>query len=197
MQVKINCEMESAYGGVWLLKNHYFCQTFCRVIRKFFPLDKNYLLEQAQLSLQDELLTALIEQVKFEYQLRENPLGLEDSFWSKVKNFKATNLKPLEGFYLNLAGIYRYKYGQNQLEFSWDGRDHTEKYQEEWRAAFSSWTKGYCQQTLFLNAVLDLTVFLPENRKAQLAENRMNHFVLQQFEVKIHKSKGIVDMKVA
>jgi hypothetical protein len=25
----------------------------------------------------------------------------------------------------------------------------------------------------------------------------MNHFILQQFEIKIHKSKGIVDMKVA
>lgn len=167
------------------------------VIRKFFPLDKNYLLEQAQLSLQDELLTALVEQVKYEYQIRQNPLGLEDSFWLKVKNFKPSNLKPLEAIYLNLAGIYRYKFGQNQLEFSWDGRDHTDKYREEWTETFLRWTKEYCRQELFLNAVLDLTVFLPENRKAQLAENRMNHFVLQQFGVRLHKSKGIVDMKVA
>jgi hypothetical protein len=45
--------------------------------------------------------------------------------------------------------------------------------------------------------VLDLTVFLPENRPSDLAENRMNHFMLQHFEVKFHKSKGLVAMKVA
>jgi len=45
--------------------------------------------------------------------------------------------------------------------------------------------------------VLDLTVFLPDSRKADLSENRMNHFVLKHFEVKIHKSRGIVQMRVA
>lgn len=174
-----------------------FTKLCCCVIRKFFPLDKNYLLEQAQLSLQDQLLIALIEEVKAAYQARHNPLGLADSFSMKVANYTPGNLKPLEGFYLNLAGIYRYKHGNNQLEFSWDGRDHFLKYQDDWHKAFMSWIHSYCRQDLFVNAVLDLTVFLPENRNAQLAENKMNHFILQQFELRIHKTKGIVEMRVA
>ena len=167
------------------------------MIRKFFPLDKNYLLEQAQLSLQDQLLTSLIERARNVYQQQQNPLGLEDSFWLRIKNYTPSNLKPLEGFYQNLAGIYRFKYGNNQLEFAWDGRDHFDKYQEEWSQTFQEWTSRYCLQSLFVQAVLDLTVFLPENRNAQLAENRMNHFVLKQFELRIHKSRGIINMRVA
>jgi hypothetical protein len=167
------------------------------VIRKFFPLDKNYLLEEAQLSLQDALLSQLIERVKQEYQFIHNPLGLDDSFSLQIKLFETHNFKPLHSFYQNLAAVYRYKYGDNQLEFVWDGRDHQEKYQHEWTMAFEQWTNDFCKHELFLQAVLDLTVFLPENRHAHLAESRMNHFILKHFEVKFHKSRGLVEMRVA
>ncbi len=167
------------------------------MIRKFFPLDKNYLLKEAQRRLQDALLTQLLEKVKHHYQLIHNPLGLNDSFSRQISAFKPQSLEPLFNFYQNLAAVYRYKYGDNQLEFVWDGRDHQEKYQLEWTAAFNEWTDGFCKHELFLQAVLDLTVFLPEKRHAQLAESRMNHFILKHFEVKFHKSRGIVQMKVA
>ena len=167
------------------------------MIRKFFPLDKNYLLEEAQLVLQDPLLTQLVGTVKLQYELRHNPLGLTDSFSQRIQAYKPKNLKPLYTFYQNLAGVYRYKFGDSQLEFVWDGRDHFEKYKIDWTEAFTRWTAEFCQQELFINAVLDLSVFLPDNRQAQLAENRMNHFVLRQFDLKIHKSRGIVEMKVA
>jgi hypothetical protein len=167
------------------------------LIRKFFPLDKNYLLEEAQLSLQDILLSQLVEQVKSEFQLRYNPLGLLDGFSSKIQNYHGQNLKPLYNFYQNMAGVYRFKYSDNQLEFAWDGREHLEKYREEWILAFKQWTNEFFKQELFVQAVLDLTVFLPQNRHADLAENRMNNFMLKQFEVKFHKSKGLVAMKVA
>lgn len=167
------------------------------MIRKFFPLDKNYLLEEAQLSLQDILLTRLVEQVKEVYQCIHNPLGLEDEFSLRLKNHHSRTLKPLYNFYQNLAGVYRYKYGENQLTFCWDGRDHQEIYKEEWTAAFQAWTTDFCKHELFIQAVLDLTVFLPDNRHAELAENRMNHFILKHFDVKIHRSRGIVEMKVA
>jgi len=167
------------------------------VIRKFFPLDKNYLLEDAQLALQDDLLTQLIEQVKTQHQLLHNPLGLDDSFTQRLKNYQSKNRKPLYVFYQNLAAVYRYKYGENQLGFLWDGRDHTEKYKEDWTQAFHEWTADFCKHELFLQAVLDLTIFLPDNRHAELAENRMNHFILIHFEVKFHKSRGLVQMKVA
>ena len=167
------------------------------MVRKFFPLDKNYLLEEAQLSLQDDLLSQLIEQVKSEFEQRSNPLGLLDGFSSKIKYYQCQNLKPLYNFYQNMAGVYRFKYSDNQLEFVWDGREHFEKYREEWIRTFMQWINEFCKQELFVQAVLDLTVFLPDNRHADLAENRMNNFMLRQFEVKFHKSKGLVAMKVA
>jgi hypothetical protein len=167
------------------------------LIRKFFPLDKNYLLEEAQLSLQDSLLSQLIDRVKLEFQQRTNPLGLLDGFSLKIKNYSCHNLKPLHSFYQNMAAVYRFKYSDNQLEFVWDGRDHPDKYQPEFSAAFAEWIKEFCKQELFIQAVLDLTVFLPDNRHADMVENRMNNFMLKQFEVKIHKTKGLVAMKVA
>lgn len=167
------------------------------MIRKFFPLDKNYLLEEAQLSLQDSLLTALIEKVKVAHQQVHNPLGLDDAFSNQIKQYQPKTLKPLYNFYQNLAAVYRYKYGDNQLQFLWDGSDHLQVYKTEWSHAFEQWTDGFCKHELFVQAVLDLSVFLPVNRHAELAESRMNHFILKHFDVKFHKSRGLVAMKVA
>lgn len=167
------------------------------MVRKFFPLDKNYLLEEAQLLLHDRLLTELINKAKSAYQWKHNPLGLNDAFSEKINNYNITNLRPLTPFYQNLAGIYRFKFGDNQLDFLWDGKDHSEKYQEDWTMTFHQWTDQLCLQANFVQAVLDLSVFLPQNRQAHLAENRMNAVMLGFFDVKIHKQKGIVAMKVA
>ncbi|MEJ0056909.1 MAG: hypothetical protein WDN75_15390 [Bacteroidota bacterium] len=167
------------------------------MVRKFFPLDKNYLLEEAQLRLKDRLLTDLVEISKITYQQFHNPLGLNDAFSEKITQYKVHNLKPLESFYQNLAGVYRYKYGETQLGFLWDGKDHSEKYEEDWENAFLRWTEKLCTHPQFVQAVLDLTVFLPDNRHADLAENRMNAVMLDLFEIRIHKSKGIVKLKVA
>jgi hypothetical protein len=167
------------------------------VLRKFFPLDKNYLLEKAQLELKDQLLFQLFDLVIQTYEQQQNPLGLGDDFSLKIKNYKLLNLEPLEEFYYKLAGVYRFKWGANQLEFLWDGSDHQEKYKSDWTHFFETQIRIFCRQELFIQAVLDLTVFLPENRPSDLAENRMNHFMLQHFEVKFHKSKGLVAMKVA
>jgi hypothetical protein len=167
------------------------------LVRKFFPYDKNYLLEEAQLLAQDKLLHSLLERVKDRYFELYNPLGIEDSLSIQIDRFRLRNRKPLQDFYQNLAGIYRYKFGENQLEFLWDGCDHLEKYQHEWSAFFEKWAGRFCEKELFVRAILDVTVFVSENRNAQLAESRMNHFMLQHFDVRIHKQKGIVAMKVA
>jgi len=167
------------------------------VIRKFFPLDKNYLLEEAQLSLQDHLLHSLIDKVKDEYMERHNPLRIMDTLTEKILGYKPKNLKLLYPFYQNIAGVYRYKFGVNQLEILWDGSDHMERYRQEWTDVFNKWTTTFCEQNQFLLAVMDLTVFLPLNRKAHLAENRMNVCITQFFELKIHKNRGIMEMKVA
>lgn len=167
------------------------------MVRKFFPLDKNYLLEESQLRVQDYLLLELIEKARMTYQLIHNPLGLNDAFSERITGYQPHNLKPLHSLYRNLAGIYRYKFGENQLTFLWDGRDHSEKYRADWSAVFREWTDRLCCSSQFIQAVLDLTVFLPDNRTAYLSESRMNAVMLGLFEVKIHKNKGIIEMKVA
>jgi hypothetical protein len=167
------------------------------VIRKFFSLDKNYLLEEAQLAQQEPLLFALIEKVKAQYEVHHNPLQLYDSFSLKIKEYRPRNIKPLSGFYQTLAGIYRYKFGNNQLEILWGGESHYEKYKRDWADTFDQWTSQFCSRAQFIQAILDLTVFLPENQQAQLAESRMNFVMLKFFDLKLNKSRVIVEMIVA
>lgn len=157
------------------------------------------MLEQVQLTQRDDLLSVMVEEVKRAFETEANPLGLEDKFAAKIRRYQITprKLKPLFNFYLHLAAAYRFKFSSNQLEFMWDGRDQLEKYHEEWPQAFKKWTIEFCRQELFVQAVLDLTVFLPKNRNTELAENRMNNFMLRQFGVRLHKTKGLVPMKVA
>ena len=171
------------------------------MLRKFFPLDKNYLLEEAQLLLKDQLLYHLFDNVKQAYEQQQNPLGLQDNFSVQIKNYKLLNLEPLEEFYYQLAGVYRFKWGDSQLEFVWDGREHLDKYKEDWSGFFRHSVAHFCEQALFVQAVLDITVFLPsQNQPAhQLSTmaTRMQQFMMQQFNVKLHKSKGLVNLKVA
>ena len=101
------------------------------MVRKFFPQDKNYLLEEAQLRVKDRLLTILIDKAICTYQRVHNPLGLNDAFSEKIIRYYPADLTSLYAFYETLAGVYRFKYGENQLGFLWDGRDHTDKYGED------------------------------------------------------------------
>ena len=167
------------------------------MVRKFFSLDKNYLLKEAQLQLQEKLLASLIVRTKEYYFIKYNPLRLQDTVTQAIENYQPEDFKLLNTFYQNLAAVYRYKFGDNQLEFLWDGNNHIDKYHQDWSDFFVRCTREFGKQELFIRAVLDLTVFLPRNRQAQLAENRMNHFIRQHFDIKIHKQRGIVEMKVA
>lgn len=152
------------------------------LVRKFFPLDKNYLLEEAQLLLEQSLLASLLDLVKEEYELRWNPLGITDTLTQRIRDFRLTDPAALNNFYMTLAGVYRYKYGDNQLTFMWDGVDQSERYRTEWSEFFIKQVRVFCKNDLFIKAILDLTVF---NNYSQLAENRMNNFMLETFEVKL------------
>jgi hypothetical protein len=188
------CQVSSVVERIisWKQPFHYFYETDFHLVKKFFPLDKNYLLEQAQLTAEKTLLKDLIVRVKSRYEHRINPLGLVDSFTAKIRNHKPENLDSLHGFYENLCAIYRFKFGDNQLEFLWDGNDHLLHYKTEWTNTFDEWTHEFCKHDLFVQAILDLTVFLPENKMAQMIENRMQHFIQKHFEVKIlHKVTGL------
>lgn len=162
------------------------------MIRKFFPLDKNYLLEQAQLQTKDCLLSDVLIRVGRAYEAVHNPLGLEDDFVRKIRQFKPNSVQNLDEFYYLLCGLYRYRYGNNQLELLWDGSDHLTRYKSDWQKAFCEWIDHLCSDPLFVQAVLDLTVFFPEDQKPALAEVRMQHFIRSHFSIKIHRTKGIV-----
>jgi hypothetical protein len=162
------------------------------VLRKFFPLDKNYVLEEAQLCLRNSLLYYLVDFVKIDYLLQNNPLGIADDASEKIRNHTSMDFRHLHDFYLALCGIFRYNnYAHNQLEFNFDGKDAFKKYQDEWSQQFKRWTKEFCKHPNFLRAVLDLTVFYPVDSPVLMVDNRMNAFIAQHFDVKIHPQKGI------
>ena len=177
--------------AISLIVIHYLCKTPFSVVRKFFPHDKNYLLEEAQLRIKDCLLTKLIDKAVATYQQMHNPLGLNDAFSEKIASYFPKNLSPLYPFYENLAGIYRFKFGEIQLGFLWDGKDHSEKYQEDWEQTFEAWIDILCKESQFAQAVLDLTVFLPENQLVHMAGNRLHAVMMGVFDLKMHRKKGL------
>lgn len=165
--------------------------------RKFFPFDKNYLLEQAQLEIKADLLNQLVQMVKEIYLLRYNPLGLMDASVEKIVNTKEFHLEELAELYEEMAGVYRYKFSSNQLELLFDGRDHLDKYKDDWKLAFTNWVIEFSKSKNFLKAVLETAIFYPKDRQSQLAYSRLKNFISEQFGVKIYKYKGIVPMKIA
>lgn len=162
------------------------------MVKKFFPLDKNYLLEAAQLKQEQHLLQLLMDQVKEGYFQLYNPLRLPDQKSDMVLDYVLAITPPLQTFYLTLAAIYRLKHGDNQLTFLWDGADHAEHYSNQWSNFFTQSIQDFCQHELFIKAVLDLTVFYARHQPPQMAENKMNHFMLKYFGVKMHKQHGLV-----
>ncbi|UII27889.1 hypothetical protein LVD15_05560 [Fulvivirga maritima] len=167
------------------------------MIHKYFKLDKNYILEQAQMESERELIVYLIDFVKKYYQDQFNPLGLVDEPVKLIKAHKTEYTDRLQEFYRNLAGVYRYKNSDNQLELLFDGQDHYAKYARDWKQAYKNWLIEFCGKPNFIKAVLELTVFFPEGKRAELAENRMKNFIHHQFDLKIYKHRGIIEMKIA
>jgi hypothetical protein len=168
------------------------------VLRKFFPRDKNYILEKAQLSLEKSLVPYLVDFVKVEYLLHNNPLGLMDDTFLKIQDHETQDISHLHEFYITLAGVFRYLYyGDNQLEFLFDGQDDFVRYQHQWSDAFKAWTKDFCKQDTFRRAILELTVFYPDDYTPQMAGLRLSAFISKFFDVKIDAQKGIVKKSVA
>lgn len=167
------------------------------MVHRFFKLDKNYILQEAQQAGRDELLQQLVAYVKQAYMQQHNPLGLVDDTILTIQQAEQPPIDKLQDFYNILAGIYRYKHGSNQLELLFDGASHFEKYQHEWAEAFAAWYKGFCQKPTFLKAVLEVSVFYPADRKGTLAEARMRAFISQHFDLRIHKRHGIKGLKTA
>ncbi|MDA0196236.1 MAG: hypothetical protein O2887_10960 [Bacteroidetes bacterium] len=159
---------------------------------KYFHYDKNYLLKQAQSEAQDHLLQTLIDLVKENYLALHNPLGLIDDAVEKVLDFRENDTLLFDEFYNDLAAIYRYKYGEVQLEFLWDGTSHFKKYSRDWETQFIKWTNEFCAYEPFIKAVFELTVFKTQMTRPELAQSRLKNFLFNHFNLKIYCYKGIV-----
>lgn len=148
--------------------------------------------------MEEPLLQYLVDFVKVEYLLKCNPLGLDDDTTRKVRQHEISDMQQLREFYVTLSGVYRFLYyGDNQLTFIFDGRDDQEKYREEWEKTFRRWAKEFCRHDNFIRAVLELTVFYPEDYTPQMAGLRMSAFITKVFDVKLDPQKGLVKIKVA
>jgi hypothetical protein len=168
------------------------------VNQKYFSLDKNYILKQAQADYQIEFLSMMVDIVKEAYSEICNPMGLEDKFVIKLRNLTHYKLEHLEFFYLKLSGIYRFKYGNdNQLEFIFNGPGHYEKFRNQWEEKFFQWIRDFSKDPSFIKAVLEIAVLYPGDREVHLAENKLNHFLNDRFKLKIRKKRGQLAFRIA
>lgn len=162
--------------------------------KKWFLMDKNYILKESQLVLKEQLVYWTINYAKKFYQQYHNPLGLVDDTISKIEEANFTDYQLLETFYSKLASIYRYKHGETQLEMLFDGATHYEKYKSDWLETYKKWVNELFTEWLTLRAILELTVFRkPDAHHLHLIELRLQTYIEEYFDVRLYVYKGIVD----
>lgn len=158
---------------------------------RLFLLDKNYILKQAQQDLRLELQAMLVEKIKDGYFSHFNPLRLVDESSEMVESFQPIHLSFFDELYDILCGIFRYKIGDNQLEFLFDGRSHYDMYLADWKESFLGYVDQLCQKKNFIIAGLELSVYHDPENRIELAQNRMKICVYNHFKLKLYKYKGI------
>ncbi len=97
----------------------------------------------------------------------------------------------LEGIYENLAAIYRYQYGDAQLEIIWDGKSHFEKFTEDWSRVYSEWVNELCLNRSFVKGILQLTVFNDQKKNTFFIENSIKGMINEYFNLKILTRNGV------
>ena len=165
------------------------------ITRKFFPADKNYLLKEAQNSLTMELQVKMFEIIRDIYMQQFNPLGLQDDFIRSLNDIPLSRNDFFTRPYQLLCAIYRYQYGDNQLEFMWDGKSHIEKYQEEWDNAYSRWLKEMCYvNPSFTRAITKHVYAANADLNAIFIEKYLREQILKHFGFKLYRKRGLVPM---
>ena len=165
-----------------------------REAKKWFLMDKNYILKEAQLVLKEQLVFWTVNYAKEFYQQQHNPLGLVDDTVSLITQAKFTEYHLLETFYANLASVYRYKHGETQLELLFDGATHYEKYKTDWLETYKKWVNELFAEWLTLRAILEFTVFKrPDDHQLHLIDIRLQTYIEEHFEVRLYVYRGIID----
>ncbi|MCF6361609.1 MAG: hypothetical protein L3J29_12715 [Cyclobacteriaceae bacterium] len=166
--------------------------------KKLFPADKNYILKEVQVRTENELLDWLVDYVKEYYETFHNPLGLVDTTIETIRSASFSNSQLFQEFYNDLAGIYRYKHGEIQLAFLFDGDSHYTKYKSEWKVTFMKWVTQLLHNRIVMRAFLEITVFGVSNEKQlELILNRLKLYVESHFQLKTYKYRGIQEVNVA
>lgn len=167
-----------------------------KMIEKIFPLDKNYILRQAQFVLEDELIDQMIYELKRSYTHLYNPLLLMDETYTNILNTFEFPVDRVQIIYRQLCGIYRFKNRDNQLEILFDGRNHFDKFKEEWESAFIAWIKELGKNEQYVKPMLRMTLLYDTESRAEWAENHCKAFINQFFELKVIKRQGELKLKV-
>ena len=166
------------------------------MIQKLFPLDKNYILRQAQSVLEEELIDRMIFELKRSYTSLYNPLQLMDTTYAQILDTFEFPRERARLIYRQLSGIYRYKHGDNQLEMLFDGRTHLEKFQEDWSAAFIAYVSELGVYEQYVKTMLRMTLLFDTESRAEWAENHCKALINQHFELKVVKRHGELRLKV-
>lgn len=160
------------------------------MIQKLFPLDKNYILRQAQTVMEDNLLEMMVFELKRSYTQLYNPLMLMDETFGKILDTYEFPKDRIRLIYRQLCGIYRYKNGDNQLELLFDGRTHFDKFQEDWSEQFLAWVRELGMHEPYVKNMLRMTLLFDTESRAEWSENHCKAFINQYFDLKIVKRKG-------
>ncbi|MDN3687807.1 hypothetical protein [Cyclobacterium jeungdonense] len=163
--------------------------------KKLFPLDKNYILQQAQLGIEKEMLGLMVAEVKNSFTLLFNPLELQDDTYLQILQQLDFPVDHLTVIYRQLAGIYRFRNGSNQLELLFDGRSHFEKYQDDWSLCLKDWLRRLGQQEAYVKTMLRMTLLYDSPSRAVFAENRCKSLINEHFGLSIVKRKGNLILK--
>ena len=164
------------------------------MIRRLFPADKNHILMEVQTSQRNALLLELVNFVKAYYFHHFNPLGLIDDTILEIQKQKDFPLEAFDEFYHDLAAVYRFKHGEVQLGFLFDGSTHYDKYTREWEDYFRQSIRTFCANKFFIKAVLDISVFHNHGHVAYLAGGRLKYFLTHFFDLKVYKYRGVLEI---
>ena len=167
------------------------------MIQKLFPLDKNYILRQAQTAMEEKSLELMVYELKKSYTALYNPLMLMDNTFNQIIDAYEYPTDRLKIIYHQLCGVYRYKYGDNQLELLFDGRSHFDKFQEDWFRQLTLWLRELGQHEQFVKTMLRMTILFDTESRAEWSENQCKAFINQYFDLKIFKRKGELRLKIA
>lgn len=167
------------------------------MIQKLFPLDKNYILRQAQTAMEDRMLDLMVFELKRSYTSLYNPLMLMDNTFNQILDAYDFPKDRLKIIYHQLCGVYRYKFGSNQLELLFDGRTHLDKFQEDWSGQLTEWIRELGQHEQYVKTMLRMTVLFDTESRAEWSENQCKAFINQYFDLKIVKRKGELKLKTA